>query len=68
VSGLLDRIRANRCGVIDCDRERRPDARFCGDDLNADLRGELVQQPDKTFVRRRFLPARDLTAQLRGVA
>ena len=61
---LLERIRANRCAVQDCQRERAPDAAVCRDDLVEQLRHHLDRQADGTFRRRRIFPARDLTGQI----
>jgi hypothetical protein len=66
--GLLDRMRATRCAVVDCERERAPDAAVCREDLNALWRHELARQPDGTFLRRRTFAARDLTGAIRSAA
>lgn len=62
---LLERIHASRCAVVDCQRERAPDAQVCRDDLNALWRNQLDRQPDGSYTRRRTFAARDLTGSLR---
>lgn len=63
---LLDRIRANRCAVEDCQRERNPHARFCTADITEDWMNRLDYLPDGRIVRRRALRARDESGYLRA--
>lgn len=62
---LLSRIHANRCAVVDCQRERLPDAQVCKDDLGELWANRLDRQPDGSYRRRRAFPARDLTGSVR---
>lgn len=63
--GLLERIRATRCAVVDCDAERAPDSDVCSEDLGRKWQNLLARNADGTYTRRRVLGARDLTSQLR---
>ena len=57
-----------RCAVVDCTRQRHPDARVCTADLNELWANRLVLRPDGRYDRRRVLPARDLTGAIRSAA
>jgi len=49
------------CRVIGCDRRRVPDSDVCRDDLGEKWCNRLLRQPDGSYLRRRVLPARDIT-------
>lgn len=57
---LLEReIRATRCAVTDCTRDRAPDAEVCARDLDELWLRRLDRQPDGSYLRRRAFIARD---------
>lgn len=57
---LLDReLRATRCAVVDCNRERLPDAELCRQDTNELWLHHLDRQADGSYLRRRVFIARD---------
>lgn len=58
---LSERIQANECAVRTCDRRRAPDSAVCREDIGELWANRLDRQSDGTYLRRRVLPARDLT-------
>ncbi len=58
---LTERYAANRCAVVDCNRQRHLDAAVCRDDLNELWHHLLVRQADGTYLRRRTFTARETT-------
>jgi hypothetical protein len=59
---LLERIRRQQCAVVDCQRQREPDAAVCREDLNELWANRLTKRPDGQYERRRTFIARDMTA------
>ncbi len=56
---LLERIRANRCAVVDCQRERMADAAVCRDHMGDLWGNRLDRLEDGTYQVRRTFAARD---------
>jgi hypothetical protein len=58
---LTERLAAQNCAVVGCERHRADDSLVCSDHLREMWANRLVRQPDGTFVpARRFIP-RDFT-------
>jgi hypothetical protein len=57
---LSERIAANECAVVECQRHRVTDSLFCHEHLGEMWANRLDRQPDGSFLPRRRFPARAL--------